>query len=186
MNRYLCNEELFDELHEAHIAKGHGGRDLLKAVVKEKFANVTQEVVMAYLSCCEPCSNKRGKTRKQLVVKAILSENALSRMQVDYIDLQSTPDGKYKLLLHLQDHMTKFCLLAATENKTAEVTAAQLKKWFCIVGAPVILQSDNGREFVNKVVEEMLKTFNVKVLHGKPRHSQCQGSVEREITMWKI
>ena len=81
---------------------------------------------MAYLRCCEPCSNERGKTRKQLVVKPILSENALSRMQVDYIDLQSTPDGKYNFFLHLHDHMTKFCLLAATENKTAEVTAAQL------------------------------------------------------------
>ena len=76
MNRYLCNEELFDELHEAHIAKGHGGRDILKAVVKEKFANVTQEVIMAYLSCCEPCSNKRGK-------KAIGSEaNSVSECTV--------------------------------------------------------------------------------------------------------
>ena len=167
MLRYLCNEELYDELHEIHIAKGHGCRDILKAAVKEKFANITQEVIMAYLACCEPCSNKRGKSKKGLVVKPILSKEALSRMQVDYIDLQSTPDGTYKFLLHLQDHLTKFCLLAATENKSAEVTAAQLKKWFCIIGAPAILQSDNGREFVNKVVEDMLEKFNIKVLHGK-------------------
>ena len=73
----------------------------------------------------------------------------------------------------------KFCLVAATENKSTEVTAAQLRKWFCIIGAPVILQSDNGREFVNTIVEEMLQKFNIKILHGKPRHSQSQGSVER-------
>ena len=154
--RYLCNEELFDALHDMHIEKGHGGRDIMKAVVKEKFANVTQEVIMTYLNCCEACSNKKGKAKKGLVVKPFISEEALSRMQVVFIDLQSCPDGNFKFLLHLQDHLTKFCLLAATENKTAEVTAAQLKKWFCIIGAPAILHSDNGREFVNKVVHQML------------------------------
>ena len=100
-------------------------------------------------------------------------------MQVDFIDLQSCPDGEMKYILHLQDHLTKFCLLAPTTNKTAATTADQLKLWFCIVGAPAILQSDNGREFVNEVVHRMLDKFNVKMVNGKPRHSQSQGSVER-------
>ena len=100
-------------------------------------------------------------------------------MQVDFIDLQSCPDGKFKFILHLQDHLTKFCLLASTEDKTADTTAEQLKKWFCIIGAPAILQTDNGREFVNKIVHKMLKDFNIKMVNGAPRHSQSQGSVER-------
>ena len=179
MLKFLNDEEVFDELHELHVEKGHGGRDIMKKEVGDKFANVTQEMIMAFLACCESCTNKRGNVKKGLVIKPILSMEALSRMQVDFIDLQAAPDGEFKFILQLQDHMTMFCLLAATTNKTAVTTANQLKLWFCIIGAPAILQSDNGREFVNAVVHKMLEEFKIKLVNGKPRHSQSQGSVER-------
>ncbi|CAF4164031.1 unnamed protein product, partial [Didymodactylos carnosus] len=33
--------------------------------------------------------------------------------------------------------------------------AVHLVEMFCMYGAPCILQSDNGREFVNEIVEEV-------------------------------
>jgi transposase InsO family protein len=50
---------------------------------------------------------------------------------------------------------------------------------FADFGAPRILHTDNGREFVNKIINQILEEYNVKLVHGKPRHSQSQGSVER-------
>ncbi|XP_050062904.1 KRAB-A domain-containing protein 2-like [Aphis gossypii] len=39
---------------------------------------------------------------------------------------------------------------------------------------------DNGREFANQVVTEICAMWpELKIVHGKPRHSQSQGSVER-------
>lgn len=39
---------------------------------------------------------------------------------------------------------------------------------------------DNGREFANKIVQEACDMWpELKIVHGKPRHSQSQGSVER-------
>ena len=47
-------------------------------------------------------------------------------------------------------------------------------------GAPNILQSDNGREFVNKVITELTILWpDLKLVHGRPRHPQSQGSVEK-------
>lgn len=52
--------------------------------------------------------------------------------------------------------------------------------YFLTFGAPNILHSDNGREFVNKIITELcLMWKDVKIVHGKPRHSQTQGSIER-------
>ena len=46
--------------------------------------------------------------------------------------------------------------------------------------APSILQSDNGREFVNSVITELRIMWVVlKLVHGKPKHSHNQGSAER-------
>uniref|UniRef100_A0A2S2PFF3 KRAB-A domain-containing protein 2 n=1 Tax=Schizaphis graminum TaxID=13262 RepID=A0A2S2PFF3_SCHGA len=51
---------------------------------------------------------------------------------------------------------------------------------FTTFGAPSILRSDNGREFANKVVTELCTMWpELKIVHGKPRHSQSQGSIER-------
>jgi transposase InsO family protein len=47
-------------------------------------------------------------------------------------------------------------------------------------GASFILQRDNGREFANKITQNLAEMWpGMKLVHGKPRHSQSQGSVER-------
>jgi hypothetical protein len=51
---------------------------------------------------------------------------------------------------------------------------------FGIQGAPMILQSDNGREFVAEVIVKVMSLWpDVVIVHGRPRHPQSQGSVER-------
>ena len=51
---------------------------------------------------------------------------------------------------------------------------------FYTLGAPNILQSDNGKEFDNKLLLSSLNKLwpCSKIIHGKPRYPQSQGSVE--------
>lgn len=99
---------------------------------------------------------------------------------MDLIDFQTQPDGKFKFIMVYQDHLTKFVLLRALESKRAAEVAYHLNDIFLTIGAPCILQSDNGREFVNHIICELTSLWpELKLVHGKPRHSQSQGSVER-------
>ncbi|XP_055943339.1 KRAB-A domain-containing protein 2-like [Argiope bruennichi] len=78
------------------------------------------------------------------------------------------------------DHLTKFVQLRPLKTKRAEEVAYHVLPIFLTFGAPAILQSDNGREFSNQVISEICSMLkDVKIVHGKPRHSQTQGSVER-------
>ncbi|XP_023223766.1 KRAB-A domain-containing protein 2-like [Centruroides sculpturatus] len=99
---------------------------------------------------------------------------------VDLIGFQSQPDREYKFIMVYQDHHTKFVILKSLMSKRAEEVAYNLVDIFSLLGAQSILQSDNGREFANNVVTS-LKEFwpALKIVYGKPRHSQSQGSVER-------
>ncbi|KFD48312.1 hypothetical protein M514_10804 [Trichuris suis] len=102
-----------------------------------------------------------------------------SRCQVDIIDFQSHHDREYKFIMAYQDHLTKFLVLKALKSKTAEV-AHNLVDIFTLLGAPSILQSDNGREFANKVVTGLKRHWpSLKIVHVNPWHSQSQGSVKR-------
>jgi IS30 family transposase len=94
--------------------------------------------------------------------------------------MQSEPDGYYRFIMNYQDHLTKFTILCPLESKTAEEVAYQLMDIFCMFGAPFILQSDNGREFANKIIQNLADMWpEMKFVHGKPRHPQSPGSVER-------
>ncbi len=60
-------------------------------------------------------------------------------------------------------------------NKSAvEIAMGLVSRVFPYFGLPKILQSDNGREFVNEVVRECLRLWpgEVVIINGRPRHSQ--------------
>ncbi|CAF1226094.1 unnamed protein product, partial [Didymodactylos carnosus] len=99
---------------------------------------------------------------------------------VDLIDYQSRPDGSFRFVMNYQDHFSKFIILRPLTSKRAAEVAVHSVEMFCMYGAPCILQSDNGREFVNEIVEEVKELWpGLKICHGRPRHPQSQGSVEK-------
>jgi hypothetical protein len=52
---YVTFDELFNVIHEAHIAVGHGGRTRMIKELNCKYKNVTVGSVVTYLRLCEPC-----------------------------------------------------------------------------------------------------------------------------------
>ena len=51
---------------------------------------------------------------------------------------------------------------------------------FSQFGPPNILQSDNGLEFVATVITELKPIWtDLLIIHGRPRHPQSQGCIER-------
>lgn len=136
---FIPVEEMFDILHTIHQNTGHGGRDKMRHEILKKYANITTEIIMIYLSLCKACYLKRSKKRKGLTVKPILHTQFNSRSQVDLIDMQSQPDGDFKFIMVYQDHLTKFVNIRALKSKTAVEVAQNLKEIFALFGAPCIL-----------------------------------------------
>ncbi|XP_025191778.1 KRAB-A domain-containing protein 2-like [Melanaphis sacchari] len=156
---FVKNKDLFDIIHDAHIKTGHGERTR---------------------SLCVQCQRKQKVLRKGIVVKPIISHELNSRCQVDLVDMQTCKDGEYKFILNYQDHLTKFIQLRPLKSKTAEEVTLTLLPIFLTFGAPNILHSDNGREISNKIIMDLCSMWEgVKIVHSKPHHSQCQGSIKR-------
>ena len=178
---YSYAEEVYSIVMRAHINTGHGGRDKMMKELNKKYANITRDVINLYKEMCEECQLKKRKVAsKGLVIKPLLSKDFNSRGQVDLVDMQSMRDGNYRFIMHYQDHLTKFSVLRALTSKQAAEVAFQLLDIFLLFGAPHILQSDNGREFTANVVKELTEMWpECTLVHGKPRHPQSQGSVER-------
>ena len=105
---------------------------------------------------------------------------------MDLIDLQNSADVvipgqlEYKWLFHYQDHFFKLSILSPMQSKSPqEVAMVLVRDVIAIIGAPTILQSDNGAEFCTDIIETVAKLCGMKMIRGRPRHPQSQGSVER-------
>ena len=99
---------------------------------------------------------------------------------MDLVDMQSCADGEFKWIMVYQDHFTKFVQLRPLRSKTATEVANSLFEIFSIFGVPYILQSDNGREFRNSLISAVKMMWpDMNLVHGRARHPQSQGSVER-------
>ncbi|KAE8738537.1 hypothetical protein FOCC_FOCC015981 [Frankliniella occidentalis] len=82
----------------------------------------------------------------------------------------------------MEDHLTKIIHLRPLKTKTAEEVAGRVLKMFLVFGALSVMQSVNRREYCNKIIGSLRETWpEIKIVHahGKLRHSQSQGSVER-------
>jgi hypothetical protein len=164
-----------------HIATGHGGRDKMIKEANKKYANVSKEALELFKELCEECQLKKRKlASKGLVVKPIVSMEFNSRGQMDLIDMQSLSYDDHRYIMVYQDNMTKFVVLQPLKSKRATDVAMQILDIFLLFGAPNILQSDNGAEFTVSIISQLKDLWpECKVVHGKPRHPQSQGSVER-------
>ena len=177
---YVQVDEIYDILNDTHLSIGHGGRTRMLKEIQKIYRNITVEQIMLFLNLCETCQKKANLKRKGLVIRPMISDEMNSRAQIDLIDMQSQADNDFKFIFVYQDHLTKYVQLCPLKTKRAEEVAYILLDIFTILGAPSILQSDNGREFCNRVIEEICAMWDgLKIVHGKPRHSQSQGSVER-------
>ncbi|KAL4112594.1 hypothetical protein QTP88_016347 [Uroleucon formosanum] len=86
---------------------------------------------------------------------------------------------KYDVLM-VQDNKKLIFPVNKNENILYYILAYNIIDIFTLIGAPSVLQSDNGREFANQIVSSLKDLWpKPKIVHGKPRHSQSQGSVER-------
>ena len=175
--------EVFDEIYKSHKSTGHGGekRTFYDLKSNRGIANISLKHVGLFISTCKICLKKRApksSLSSDAIITPIISSNFGERGQVDLIDMSSFKTTQHRYILNYQDHFTKFCVIRPLINKYVSSVVKELIDIFSIIGCPRILQSDNGLEF--KFDDELKKIWpGLLIVHGRPRHPQSQGSVER-------
>nr|CAG8617601.1 2599_t:CDS:10 [Entrophospora candida] len=176
----LVKEDLYKVFCEAHLENNHGGQSQTWKNIKKNWDGVKQDLIEQLVKKCTTCASRRNSVKPNLAAKPILASGFMSRLQVDLVDFSSQEDNGHKYVLHAKDHFTRFSWGYPMKTKSSKEVANHLFDLFMIFGAPTILQSDNGKEFKSKDIIIELKNIwpNMKIINGRPRHPQSQGSVE--------
>jgi len=161
---------------------GHFGAAKMKKSIHSsgktwpKLLEACQKVVMACADCQRYNLSKVG-------FHPLTSINATLPLDHIAIDLNShdTSNSGNNYSLVVTDVCTRFTWLRALQQKTAIAVARELFKLFCEVGFPKILQSDNGTEFVNKVIAELVRLVSVEHRLTTPYHPRANGLAEANV-----
>ena len=105
------------------------------------------------------------------------SENGITRRQAEYIDhvwsydfaMDATEDGRRLKMMPIVEEYSRECLALETERSiTAEDVVETLARLFTERGTPSFIRSDNGPEFIAKVVKRWLAASGVETLYIEP------------------
>ena len=161
--RVVSTDMIVDVLYDIHTDKlKHAGYKKVLEIAKGMYYGITRGFVQEFCKKCPTCSLRAPKIL-QPPLRPIVMEDFLKRIQVDLVDMRHAPDGEYKYIGHFIDHFTKFNVLFPLKTKAKDEVAVMLEeRVLAYVGPPRIFHSDNGREFVNELLQELLKVTGSK------------------------
>ncbi len=130
-----------------------------------------------YCDKCQHTNNVLQKPRSKL--HPIPVSKVWDRVGIDLVGpLPETKCGN-KYIVTLSDYFSKWPEAAPLKSKCAEGVADFLFDVFCRHGWPKIIQSDQGREFINAVNSYLFKSTNIQHCISSAYHPQTNGLDER-------
>lgn len=158
---YCSSDMLFDILYKTHLSIGHAGRDRMVKKLNTQYKNITHSDVQTFLNLCETCQHKRKSVQSRTK-----SSYLDSRCQIDLIDYESHPDGKYNFILVYQNLGTKFVVLKPLETQKADEIALVILDIFSLFESPCYMHSNNGTEFCIEIIKEIKALWpELKIVH---------------------
>ncbi len=186
LGKSVPEESKRDEFIQQEHLLGHFGRDAIFNKLYDD-RNIwwpgMRQQIQKTISKCDACARfvvvKSGFKPAQFIA----APGPWHHVQFDCkVKLPNSPEGFTTLLVFI-DVFSGFVLLFPVKTPSAECIAEKLLQVCTTFGFPAILQSDNGTEFNNKVVEAMSELMKLDRRFIAPYNPRCDGKVERAISV---
>ena len=140
---------------------------------------VAKDVKELCASC--PICQKDGPavTTKAPLHPLPVMKEPFARVAMDVFGPLSRTKTGNKYILVLMDYSTKWPEAFALRNVTTETVVNCLVEVTARIGVPEKLLSDNGSNFISKVMQQYCKVTGIKQIRTYPYHPQTDGMVER-------
>ncbi len=168
-------------LAEAHALGHFGEQSMYKYIETEGWWWPTVRYNIKHiLSTCKPCQRYTIIHHSYAPARSITALRPSDHYQIDLMEMPVSLDG-YKFALVLVDLFTGFVMVEPLRSKHSSVVARELMRMFCIIGFPKRLQSDNGKEFVNSIINSLCNLTGVSRAYIAAYNPRADGKVERAI-----
>ena len=171
------------EYHD-NVLSGHlGVNKTLHKVQQKYFWNNMEKDCKQYIRSCDQCQRHKpnAPNPKNRPLNPSLPTNPNTIVAIDLIGPLPTSNRNHnKYAAVMVDNFTKWCVVTPLKNKEAGTVAeAIFTHWYCILGIPYAINTDQGSEFTNDLIKRLNMRMNVGYQTTTPFYPQPNGQVER-------
>ncbi|SAL98522.1 hypothetical protein [Absidia glauca] len=181
--RTVNGDEERKTIMEKQHALGHNGATaMIKAIQADgmTWPNLKADAVQ-HVSKCNACMQYNVARKGYNPLSSITSRLPGDHWAVDLAGpLEETHKGNVYILVMI-DICTKFVIIKAIPDKTSLTIAESLIDVFSTFGYPKIIQSDNGTEFVNKIIKKITEVACIDHRLISAYHPRANGAAERTV-----
>ncbi len=137
--------------------------------------------ILKMIKECKTCQEARPGANPPVPLRPLEEvDGPNQRIHVDLMGELRSSEGGHKWIMVITDAWSKYVVLVPLKDKSAETAAkAIFERWCCTRSIPRSILSDGGREFVNKLSDELYKLLEIKRLTTSPARPQTNASAER-------
>lgn len=171
-------------LNEGHgtIFTGHEGVGKTKSrIMQHYWWRCMDSTIAEFIKHCEKCQKNRkfNHPTPSLLTPLPQCTEPNQRIHADLFGTLKAPARSKKYILCITDAFTKYVELIVVPDKEAEtVSEAIFIHWILRYGIPMEIFTDQGKEFCNKLSDELYELLNVKHNTTTAYHPQCNAQAE--------
>ena len=176
----IARQKVLTMAHNSPIG-GHFGRERTLQTIRGRMdrPGVVRDVNRMCAACPICQKAKPANTTKAPLQPLPVIKEPLTRLAMDIVGpLKCTKKGN-KYLLVIMDYATNWPEAFPLRNTLTETVVERLVEVTARLGVPQELLTDNGSNFVSKVMQRFCTVTGIKQIRTYPYHPQTNGIVER-------
>ena len=176
-------DEVLVLLHD-HKTSGHlGFKKTLNKVRSRFYWEGMYTDVKRYTQSCVSCNKSKTPPVRRCAPLSNYTRATypLDRIQIDIIGpIYPRTYSGMGVILVITDEFTRFSeAIALPDQKAVTVAQALVNNFLLKYGIPRVIHTDQGRNFVSSLLQEITQVFGITKIVGSAYHPQSQGAVER-------
>ena len=167
-------------LVEAHDKLGHQGNTCTYCLIKHQYYwNGMNKDICKYIANCALCHREKAKIQYYPLQMMEIPDRPFDKITIDLFTECKTSTSGNKHILTIIDHLAGWPEAFPIPEKSANtIVSTFINKYLPVHMCPRYILSDNGTEFKNNLMDQVLKQLGVEQIFSAPYHPQSNGKLE--------
>ena len=167
-------------LVEAHDKPGHQGATQTCCLIKcQYYWKGMNKNIRKYIAKCALCCREKPKVQAYPIQMTEILEHLFDKSAIDLVTECETSSSGNKHILTIIDHLTGWPEAFPIPGKLADtIVSTFINQYLLVHMCPRYILSDNGREFKNHLMDQVLQQLGMECIFSTPYHPQSNGKLE--------
>ena len=167
-------------LVEAHDKLGHQGNSCTYCLIKRQYYwKGMNKDIRKYIANCILCCREKAKVQHYPLQMMEIPDRPFDKIAIDLITECDTSTSGNKHILTIIDHLTGQPEAFPIPDKTVDtIVSTFINEYLPVHMCPQYILLDNGTEFKNSLMDQVLQQLGIDRIFSAPYHPQSNGKLE--------